>query len=54
MNKTLYNLHIKTTKEEKTKVYAIHMFGEMQLNKTKAVCNKHIRINTTKQNLQKQ
>jgi hypothetical protein len=34
MNKTLHNLHIKTTKEDKTKVYAIHMSGEMQPNKT--------------------
>jgi hypothetical protein len=51
MNKTLYNLYIKTTKEEKTKVYAIHMSREMQPNKTKGVCNTHIRINTTKQNL---
>jgi uncharacterized pyridoxal phosphate-containing UPF0001 family protein len=39
MNKILYNLYIKTTKEDKTKVYAIHMSGEMQPNKTKAVCN---------------
>ena len=46
MNKTLYNLYIKTTKEDKTKVYAIHMSGEMQPNKTKAVFNTHIRINT--------
>ena len=34
MNKTLHNLHIKTIKEDKTKVYAIHMSGEMQPNKT--------------------
>ena len=51
MNKTLHNLYIKTTKEDKTKVYAIHMSGEMQPNKIKAVCNTHIRINTTKLNL---
>jgi hypothetical protein len=51
MNKTLYNLYIKTTKEDKTKVYAIQMSREMQPNKTKAACNTHIRINTTKQNL---
>ena len=44
MNKTLYNLYIKTTKEDKTKVFAIHMSGEMQANKTKAVYNTHIRI----------
>ena len=44
MNKTLYNLYKKTTKEDKTKVYAIHMSGEMQPNKTKAVGNTHIRI----------
>jgi hypothetical protein len=44
-------VYIKTTKEDKTKVYAMHMSGEMQPNKTKAVCNSHIRINTTKQNL---
>ena len=46
MNKTLYNLYINTTKEDKTKVYAINMSGEMQPNKTKAVCNTctHIRI----------
>ena len=45
MNKTLYNLHIKTTK-----VYAIHMSGEMQPNKIKAVCNTHIsdKYNQTK------
>ena len=42
MNKTLYNLYIKTTKEDKAKVYAILMSGEMQLNKTKNVCNTHI------------
>ena len=51
MNKTLYNLYIKTTTEDKTKVYAIHMSGELQPNKTKSVCNTHIRINTTKQDL---
>jgi hypothetical protein len=53
MNKTLYNLYIKTTKEDKTKVYAIHMSGEMQPNKTKAVGNTHIRIiyNQTKSKL---
>ena len=34
MNKTLYNLYIKTTKEDKPKVYAIHISGEMQPNKT--------------------
>jgi hypothetical protein len=42
-------MHIKTTKEDKTKVHAIQMSGEIQPNKTKAVCNTHIRINTTKQ-----
>ena len=42
MNNTLYNLYIKTTKEDKTKVYAIHMSGEMQPNKAKVVCNTHI------------
>jgi hypothetical protein len=46
MNITLYNFYIKTTKEDKTKVYAIHMSGEMQPSKTKAVCNTHIWINT--------
>jgi hypothetical protein len=51
MNKTLYNLYIKTTKEDKTKVYAIHMSEEMQPSKTKAVYDTHIRINTIKQNL---
>jgi hypothetical protein len=51
MNKTLYNLYIKTTKEDNAKGYAIHMSGEMQPNKAKAVCNTHIRINTAKQNL---
>ena len=47
MNKTLYYLYIKTTKEDKTKVHAIHMSGEMQPSKTKAVCNTHIWIDTT-------
>jgi hypothetical protein len=43
MNKTLFNLYIKTTKEDKTNMYAILMSGEIQLNKTKNVCNTHIR-----------
>jgi hypothetical protein len=51
MNTALHDLYIKTTKEDKGKVYAIHMFGEMQPNKTIVVCNTHIRINTTKQSL---
>ena len=34
MNKILYNLYIKSTKEDKFKVYAIHMSREMQPNKT--------------------
>jgi len=34
MNTTLHDLYIKTTKEDKGKVYAIHMSGEMQPNKT--------------------
>jgi hypothetical protein len=38
MNKTLYNLYIKTTKEDKTKLYVIHMSGEIQPNKTKERC----------------
>jgi uncharacterized pyridoxal phosphate-containing UPF0001 family protein len=44
MNTTLYK---KITKEDKAKVYAIHMSGEMQPNKTKALCNTHIWIDTT-------
>jgi hypothetical protein len=49
MNKTLNSLYIKTTKEDKSKMYAIHMSGEMQPNKTKAVCYTHIhKYNQTK------
>jgi hypothetical protein len=32
MNKTLYYLYIKTTKEDKTKVHAIHMSGEINIS----------------------
>ena len=49
MNKTLYDLYIKTPKEDKTKVYAIHMSGEMQPNKTKDVQYTHpYKYNQTK------
>ena len=49
MHNTLHNLHIKTTKEDKTKVYAIHMSGEMQPNKTKDVQYTHpYKYNQTK------
>jgi hypothetical protein len=36
MNKTLNNLYIKTTKEDKANVYAIHMSREMQPNKNQS------------------
>jgi hypothetical protein len=38
------DLYIKTTKEDKGKVYAIHISGEMQPNKTIAVCNQENQI----------
>jgi uncharacterized pyridoxal phosphate-containing UPF0001 family protein len=51
-NKTkVYAIHMsEEIQPNKTKVHAIHMSGEIQLNKTKAVCNTHVRRNTTKQN----
>ena len=36
MNKTLYNLYIKTSKEDKANVYAIRMSREMQPNKNQS------------------
>jgi len=36
MNKTLYNLYIKTTKEDKTKVYMQYTYPE-KYNQTKPV-----------------
>jgi hypothetical protein len=36
MNKTLNNLYIKTTKENKANVFAIHMSREMQPNKNQS------------------
>ena len=36
MNKTLYNLDIKTTKEDKTKVYAIHIIRRNATKQTQS------------------
>jgi hypothetical protein len=40
MNKTLYNLYIKTTKEDKANGYAINMSREMQPNKNQRCMQK--------------